>query len=194
MSPKTRQWNQEEKELIRREYRGTPESKQRLIQLLNTTPDALDHQIALLGLSHPQNHRPWTPQDDRTLEDMLRKTTPIQAAKALRRSINTVNARIRYLDTIRRPRDGDYTVTELTTILGKPETWVQRRIDDGLLKAHPSPDGQPVVPERRLRAFVRRYPHDLQGANFDLTALARILAKVPPEPKAPAHDHEAPLS
>ena len=106
----------------------------------------------------------------------------------MKRSINSVVVRMTRLGISRRYRDGWYTKQDVCAILGKDHKWVQERIDRGQLRAarhhgrRPNAKGGGAwhIEERDLKAFIRRYPQDLEGRNVDLTTIVAILAGLLP--------------
>ena len=184
-------WTEEEREIVRREYGGTRESRRHLAAKLGVTEYAVAGQIGRMGLGKITARRPWTPKEDEKLCELIPRMPLNHVAKVLHRSINSVTVRAKRVRAFRRVRDGWYTKREVCEILGMDHKWVQRWIDRGALKAtyhhghRPQQNGQGAwhIEERALKRFMRRYPHELNGRNVDLIQVVGILAGVLPMPQ-----------
>lgn len=177
-------WTQDEIDTVRREYAGTHESRNALAIQLGVTANSISYMVGKLGLATKNNYRRWTPEEDARLTELLETMTVESIARKMRRSLDSVTVRVQRLGLSRRDRYGWYTKTEVCAILGKDHKWVQRRIDDGSLKAswhhgrRPQPSGQAAwhIYQADLKRFLRTYPEELNGRNVDLVQVVEILA------------------
>ena len=176
-------WDNAEREIIRREYEHTRASRRRIAAKLGVTEYGVAGQITQLGIAKRTGRRPWTPDQDKQLEDLIPRNSTRQIAKLMHRSINSVTVRAKRLGLHRRDRDGWYTKREICEILGVDHKWVQSRIDSGALDAsyhhghRPQKNGMACwhIEERDIAKFIRRYCHDLNGRNGDLMQVVQIL-------------------
>ena len=179
-------WTEEEIDLIRREYQGTHRSKAELAAKLGVTANAIAYQIARHGLAKITDRRRWTPEEDEKLRQLVEQKTPVQIARIMKRSLNSVNVRAKRLQASRRNRDGWYTKKEVCAILGVEHKWLQRRIDNGALPASyhhgrkPNKGGSAAwhIKRKSLKEFLQKYPDELNGRNVDLPAVVEILAGI----------------
>ena len=181
-------WTEEEREVVRRDYRQTHKSRRELAAKLGVTEYAVAGQVSRMGLGKRTDRRPWTPEEDERLRELIPQKSATRIAKILHRSINAVTVRAKRLRESQRVRDGWYTKREVSEILGMDHKWVQRRIDAGRLKATWHHGRQPRqngggswhIEEKDLKRFIRRYPHELNGRNVDLVQVVGILAGIMP--------------
>ena len=177
-------WTEEERDIVRREYRQTKRSRWELAVKLGVTEYAVAGQIASMGLAKRTDRRPWTPAEDEQLRELIPRKSVRQIAKILQRSVNAVTVRAKRLQASLRVRDGWYTQREVCEILGVDHRWVQRRIESRRLKAtwhhgHRPPrdcGGYWHIEVKDLKRFIRRYSHELNGRNVDLIQVVDILA------------------
>ena len=191
------EWTDEEREIVRRDYRQTCASRRELANRLGVTEPSVAYQIAKMGLAKRSDRRPWTPEENSRLLDLIEKKSPVQIAKSMSRTMNAVVIQAKRLNASRRNRTGWYTMSEVCEILGMDHHWVGRRIENGSLQATRQNGGTPEdnpgriwrIEEKDLRKFIRRHPHELNGRNVDLVQLVNILSGLEPlkaEGKAPA--------
>ena len=173
-------WTKEERELLRREYRKTQESRRELAARLGVSEFAVAAQITRMGIAKVIDRRPWTPEEDERLRRLMPHKSVRRIAKIMHRSINSVAVRAKRIQAFRHIREGWYTREEVCEILGRDPRWVQRRIDNGTLKATHHHGHDWHIEERDLRAFIRTYCHELNGRNVDLVQVVAILAGIPP--------------
>jgi hypothetical protein len=181
-------WTDEEQEIVRRNYRQNCTSQRELANRLGVTVPQVAHQIARMGLGKRSNRRPWTPEENSLLLDLIEQKSTGQIAKSMRRTVNSVVVQAKRLNTSPRNRIGWYTMSELCEILGMDHHWVSRRIENGSLQATRQNGGTPEddrgrmwrIEEKNLRQFIRRYPHELNGRNVDLVHLVNILTGLEP--------------
>ena len=184
---KWHRWTEEEREVVRRDYAHTHASRRELGGRLGVTEFAIAGQVARLGLGKRSDRRQWTEEEEVQLGDMIGRLPPLQIARRMKRSVNSVVVKSKRLGLRRRTRNGWYTKKEVCEILGMDHKWVQRRIDNGSLKAasfHPGPTPQQNgsacwrIGEDDLRVYLRTYPEDLNGRNVDLMQVVEILVGV----------------
>jgi len=137
-----------------------------------------------MGLATRTDRHPWNPQQDELLRDLIARYAAITVARKMGRSLNSVVVRSKHLGIHRRNHDGWYTKKEACEVLGVGHKWLQQRIDSGALKATYHNGQRPTfhdglamwhIAEKDLRAFIRRYPDELNGRNVDLIAIVEIL-------------------
>jgi DNA-binding CsgD family transcriptional regulator len=181
-------WTDEEREIVRRDYTGTHQSKRDIAARLGVTQNAVAGQIMNMGLGNRSDRdrcKPWSEKEDEQLRELLGKYAPRTVAEKMVRSLNSVVMRGKRLGISRRCRDGWYTKKECCEILGMDHKWVQRRIDDGALKAtwhygtKPNKNGLQAwhIEEADLIAFIKKYPQDLNGRNVDLIQIVGLLTQ-----------------
>lgn len=188
-------WNDEERSIIRRDYRHTHASRRELAQHLSElTGDRITEfgvagQIAIMGIARSDDRRQWTPEEDEQLRKLMHIKNPRVVARTMKRSINSVVVRSKRLNISRRIRDGWYTKNELMGIFGKDHRWIQRRFDSGALKASWHYDTKPGqlggsswhIDEKDVKEFIRRYPEELVGCNIDFIQIVDIIVGVIPQ-------------
>jgi len=183
-SAKKHAWTEEEREIVRRDYRGNMDSARLIAIKLGVTTNAVRGQIAGMGIAANTNRQHWNPKQDEILRELMGRYASGTVAKRMHRSINSVVVRAKRLRISARNRDGWYTKQEVCEILGVDHKWVQCRIDSGALHAtyhnghRPSSFGMAMwhIEEKDLKAFIRRYPQELSGRNVDLMQLVDLLA------------------
>jgi len=195
MAKTNHRWTEEEREIVRRDYKQTTASTQEIGRYLSMltgetiTEYAVKGQIAAMGIAKVSDRKPWTAQQDRLLRDLaFGPYCPRRIAKMMNRTLNSVVVRMKRLGLYRRIRNGWYTKKEVCELFGVDHKWVQRRIDSGALKAAPydpdSPGGPPrqkggtcwCILEEDLIDFIRRFPHELNARNVDLVHIVHLLA------------------
>jgi len=128
--------------------------------------------------------KPWTPDEDEKLAELITRFSPKTVSKKMRRSVGSVVQRCSRKKLSLRGRYGWYTVVDAAEVLGVSRSWVQARINTGILKAVPHYDnGQPApgtgglwhIDEKDLAAFIRKYPQELKGRNVELIAVVDLL-------------------
>ena len=58
-------WNDDERDIIRRDYKHTRKSRQELAARLGVTEYGVAGQISNMGIAKSDDRRPWTPQEKR---------------------------------------------------------------------------------------------------------------------------------
>jgi len=179
-------WTEEEREYVRVHYAHTHASRRAIAHTLGVTEFGVAGQLSKMGICKRTDRHPWTPREDKKLEELLPCYCVGKVAKMMHRSLNSVVLRAKRLGLHRRNHYGWYTKKEVGEILGVDHHWVQRRIDSGELKAtyhnghKPSNKGSAMwhIGEKDLKAFIRRYPADLNGRNVDIMQIVEVLVGV----------------
>lgn len=169
--PKYRFWTAEERELVRVRYDGRGQTTEHLALQLGRAPGAI-HQMAMrLGvLGVGGAHRPWTEQEIEWLKANFDRLPSASLAQRLQRSVNSVSIKLHRLRLSRRYRNGWFTETEVSEILGVGRLWVLRRRESGELKARLHHGDTPPwhIEEADLKRFIRAHVSELTGRNVDL--------------------------
>ena len=183
-------WTEAEREYVRQNYLGTHESRNHIANHLGVSPHAVTGQIAKMGIAKRSDRRPWDEAQDERLRELGPQHAVTLIAKRMDRSVNSITVRMKRLGIHRRDRFGWYTLREACEILGKEHKWLEKRLDNGVIKAtrHTLPDEKnPAardrytwhITEAALRDFIRRFPQDLDGRNVDLITMVDLFAGLP---------------
>lgn len=183
---KQHKWTDEEREIVRRDYKGTHASASEIGRRLGVSRHAVAGQVYILGIATRTDRHPWDPEQDDQLRELIPRCAPRTIAMKMHRSTNSVVVRAQRLGLSRRIRDGWFTQTEACAILGVDSHWLQRRIESGQLKAtyhngcRPNRPGLSMwhIEQKDLKSFICRYPQDLTGRNVDMIAIVEILAGI----------------
>lgn len=176
-------WTEDELEIVRRDYAGTNESARAIAHRLGVTLFAVKGQVQKLGIAKITDRCKWDPAQDKKLRELIEQYPISLVAKKMKRSKNAVAMRVKRLGLSRRDRFDWYTKREVCEILGVDHKWVQTRIDSGSLPAISYYGGRVgqlglsawQIQRTDLRAFIRRYPEELNGRNVDLITVVDIL-------------------
>jgi len=185
-------WTDEERAIIRRDYKHSRASCQQLAEYLSRetgdriTAFAVRGQVTSMGIAKSDDRHPWNPEEDAKLMELIPTFCPRVVARKMHRSINSVVVRSKRLNISRRVRNGWFTKKELMEILGHDHKWIQRRIDSGALKATYHYDHRPTqkggsawhIAEADLKKFIKAYPEELVGCNIDIITIVNILSGV----------------
>ena len=189
---KTHKWTDEERVIIRRDFRHNRESCQRIADYLSLltgeriTCVGVKGQVQNMGIAKSDDRHPWTPKEDDKLRELIQSFCPRNVAKKMHRSMNSVVVRSKRLNISRRYRTGWFTKKEVMDILGHDHRWVQRRIDSGALPASYHYGIKPTqlggsawhIEEKDLKNFIKTYPEELIGCNIDVITIVDIIAGV----------------
>ncbi len=177
-------WQDWERDVVRRDYDCTRASTDRIAERLGVSFIAVKGQVAHMGLARKTSKKPWSPEQDERLRELMPRHGPSKVAQLMHRSINSVVVRSKRLRIFCRYRDGWYTKQEVTEIFGVDHHPVQSWMDAGTLKAsyhhghRPSRNGAGAwhIDEKDLRNFLVRYPDELTGRRVDIIQIVDILA------------------
>lgn len=180
------EWTDEERDIIRRDYTHTRQSRRELAYRLNVTEFGVAGQIAIMGISKRDDRRRWTTEEEERLAELIHRYCPRRIAKIMNRSITSIVVKAGRLSISRRIRDGWFTKSEVCEIFGVDHHWIQRRIDSSAIIAsyhfdhRPSKNGGSMwhIEAKDLKAFIRRYPDELTGRNVDLPMIVELLAGI----------------
>ena len=173
-----RPWTPEEDAAIRAAYKPRPGWKKERDQLavrFGRTSGAIKHRAQALEVAVKSGKsRPWTKADDEELAELLETHSRHAVAKKLGRSLNAINIRCQKLRLYAAYRDGWYTADDVAFIVGVNPSWVQRRIERGMLRDER--DGQAHrITVRALKEFIKAYPGELQGRPVDMVSVVQVL-------------------
>ena len=179
-------WTDEERDIIRRDYRHTHGSRRKIAEHLGVTEYAVAGQISNMGIAKRDDRRPWHPEEKERLTDLMPRYCPRRVALLMHRSLNSVVVMSKRLGISRRVRNGWFTKQEVCEILGMDHKKVQKRIDSGKLIASYHYDHRPQklggsawhITEESLRDYIRRYPEDLTAKNVDIITIVELLAGI----------------
>lgn len=176
---KVHSWTEEEDSILRENYRQTIASAQSIAAKLNLTMSQVQLRCALLGLSKRTKRlfgKYWSPDEDKVLVELWNRVSLYRISAILHRSVQAVKLRgIRLALPRRTIRDGWYTKTEVSEILGINDRRVQSYIDAKQLKATIYSGKTWYVERNDLRSFMCKYAIEFQGRNIDLYQWVEIL-------------------
>ena len=189
---KNHKWNDEERAILRRDYKHTTASAQQLAEYLSRqtggkiTEFAVKGQVSIMGIAKSDDRHPWTPKEEAKLMELIPSYCPRAVARMMHRSINSIVVKSKRLNISRRARNGWFTKRELIEILGHDHKWIQSRIDSGAIKATYHYENRPTqlgssawhITEKDLKKFIKTYPEELVGCNLDIITLIDILSGV----------------
>lgn len=185
-------WTDEERAIIRRDFKHSRESCKQLAKYLSfitkerITQYSIRGQVTSMGIAKNDDRHPWSPEEIERLKELMPRYSPRRVAEMMHRSINSVTVKSKRVSISRRCRNGWFTKSEVMEILGHDHRWVQRRIDSGTLKATYHYDRRPSqlggsawhVAEEDLKKFIKTYPEELVGCNIDIITIVDIISGV----------------
>jgi len=183
---KNHNWTDEERDIIRRDYKHNRKSRQELAARLGVTEYGVAGQISNMGIAKSDDRHPWTPQEKERLAKLIPQYCPRRIARMMHRSLNSVVVMAKRINAPRRYREGWFTKREVCEILAHDHKWLQRRIDSGALKAtyhyeeRPTQKGMSAwhIEKADLVKFIRKYPQELVGCNIDIIMIVELLAGI----------------
>ena len=183
---KNHTWTDDERDIIRRDYKHTRKSRQDIAARLGVTEYGVAGQISTMGIAKSDDRHPWTPQEKEKLAKLIPQYCPRAIARMMHRSLNSVVVMAKRINAPRRYRDGWFTKQEVCQIVGHDHKWVQPRIDSGALKAtyhyekRPSQKGMSAwhIKEYDLVQFIRKHPQELVGCNIDIIMIVELLGGI----------------
>ena len=179
-------WTDDERDIIRRDYKHTRRSRRELAARLGVTEYGVAGQISSMGIARSEDRRPWTPQEKEILAMLIPQYCPRVIARKMHRSLNSVVVMAKRINAPRRYREGWFTKREVCEILGHDHKWLQARIDSGALRATSHYGGTPSqkgmsawhIREEDLVRFIRKHPQELVGCNIDIILIVELLAGI----------------
>ncbi len=176
-------WTALDVEILRRE-RVPGKNNEWLAGRLGRSVSSVKSKAGWLGLTKTSGFKHWTAQENERLVELVGRISPKKVAKRMGRSVTAVRSRAGRMGLSWRNRNDWYTEFEVSEILGFGPHWVGKRIHEGTLKASFEHDREPGksspypwrIERDDLRAFLRRYPHELIGRNLDIVQIVEILA------------------
>lgn len=179
-------WTDDERDIIRRDYKHTHKSRRELAARLGVTEYAVAGQVSNMGIAKSDDRRQWTPQEKERLAKLIPRYCPRRIARMMRRSLNSVVLMAKRINVSSLIREGWFTKREVCEILAHGHRWVQARIDSGALKAtyhyeeRPSQKGMSAwhIEEYDLVQFIRKHPQELVGCNIDIIMIVELLAGI----------------
>ena len=183
---KNHKWSDDERDIIRRDYKHTHKSRQELAARLGVTEYGVAGQISNMGIAKSDDRRPWSPEEKEKLAKLIPQYCPRAIARMMHRSLNSVVVMAKRINAPRRYREGWFTKREVCEILAHDHKWLQRRIDSGALKAtyhyeeRPTQKGMSAwhIEKADLVKFIRKYPQELVGCNIDIIMIVELLAGI----------------
>jgi hypothetical protein len=187
-------WTEEDKELIRSEYKGTIFSatiiSQRLSQIhgYNISPHAVQSQVYRLNLGSYIKSS-WSDAEKEYLTDLVGKYSVKEIKRKFdergyKRSRFSISCKMNDLRVTNDYRDGWYTKSEVAEMLGITKNRLQCYIDSKVLKASYHNGDKPTntsgskmwhIEESDLRDFIIAHSMDLTGRNVDLFQIVNII-------------------
>jgi DNA-binding CsgD family transcriptional regulator len=175
-------WTEEERQIVRRDYKGTNNSAQEIANRLRVTRCAVKGQVQNMGIAM-QKSPPWTKDEIERLEELIHRLSVSQIAKRLHRSCNAVKVKATRLKLKLRLRDDWYTKMEVAEICGVDHKKVQNWIDTRALRAswhngtRPQKNGMAMwhIEAKDLKDFIINYSGELLGRNVDIQQIVWLL-------------------
>jgi len=183
--PKHR-WTDEERAIVRRDYKGTNANALEIADLLGVTMLAVKGQAASMGILQQKSPN-WTQQELRILRENVHRKSIRGIAKMLGRSDNAVKIKATRFKLRLRTRHGWYNKLEVAEICGVDHHKVQEWIGSGALPAswhhgnQPGPGGSAAwhIEYEDLRNFLLAHCDELLGRNVDLQQIVWIVSHLP---------------
>ncbi len=175
-------WTDDERDIIRRDYKGTRESVQVLSGKIGASFYGVKGQIQKMGLSLVKKHT-WTPREEEYLRENIQRFPLHAIGRNLHISTGAVMVKSKKMKLRRSLRDGWYTKKDVCEILGLDHRQVQTYMDCGAIKAtyhsekKPGQEGMAMwhIDEGDLRSFIISHSFELIGRNVDLFQIIQII-------------------
>jgi hypothetical protein len=182
-------WTEEERAIIRRDYKGTNRSAAEIasrISLLTgdtITKCAVKGQTVRLGISFKPQSKLWSPEENERLGKLITIYPISIIAKMMKRSEDAVRVRATRLHYSARVRDGWFTKSEVSEILGvdhkKVQSWVEtgKLIADRRIKRGTRSKSGSLwhIFATDLSDFIKAHALELTGRNVDLFIIVELL-------------------
>ena len=127
-------WTPERDQILRDRYDGRVKGRAgEVARSLNFPRWAVAKRAAILGLSHAEHRKDWTPKEERFLWEHAGSRHVYWMAKQLRRTLTSVVLKLKRMRISRRWREG-YTLRELELCFGCDHHAIDRWIKDGWLR------------------------------------------------------------
>jgi hypothetical protein len=180
------QWTDEERAIVRRDYKGTNASAAEIAARLGVSLWGVKGQAAKLGILQ-QKSPPWTPEEVEQLKELIHRYPVGVIARRLHRSANAVKIKATRLKLQLRLRDNWFTKKDVSEICGVDHKKIQQWIDSGALKAtwhygkKPSKEGMSSwhIEAVDLKKFLIEYCGELLGRNVDIQQIVYLLIDEP---------------
>ncbi len=179
-------WTDDERDIIRKDYRHTRKSRRELAVRLGVTENAVAGQISMMGIAKSTDRCPWTAKEEEKLARLIHRYCVRAIARMMHRSINSVVVKSKRINVSSLHREGWFTKREVSEILAHDHKWVQLRIDSGALKATYHYESRPTktgmsawhIQEEDLVKYIRKYPQELMGCNIDIIMIVELLVGI----------------
>ena len=179
-------WTDDERDIIRRDYKHTHKSRRELAARLGVTDFAVAGQISTMGIAKSDDRHPWSTSEKEKLAELIPRYCSRRIARMMHRSLNSVVVMSNRIHVSRLIREGWFTKKEVCEILAHDHKWVQARIDSEALKAtyhyeeRPTQKGMSAwhIEEHDLVQFIRKHPQELVGCNTDIIMIVELLAGI----------------
>lgn len=176
-------WTQDEVKILRQYYDGTNESIKKIIRSIkekrniDRTTLAIRHKATILGLTRnvAKHSDKWTEKQEEELAELVGKFPAQIIAEKLERSLRSVYQKCHRLNLSNHIKNGWYSATDVSEILGVNEHLVVKWIHEKKLKATMEHRSLWKIYVKDLRLFIRTYPTELTGRNVDMVQLVDIL-------------------
>ena len=112
-------WTDDERDIIRRDYKHTHKSRQELAVRLGVTEYGVAGQISIMGIAKSDDRHPWNdPREEEKLAKLIPQYCPRRIARMMHRSLNSVVVKAKRINAHRRYREGWFVKREVCEILG----------------------------------------------------------------------------
>lgn len=166
-------WTEERDQVLRERYDPrVPGRGAEIAESLGLPVWAVKRRAALLGLTHPQAKRDWSPQDIGFLEEHAGARHVSWIARRLGRTEGSVAMKLRHLQISGRVRVG-YNLRGLTLCFGVDHNIVLRWVREGKLQGRripgPGPSDQWKFKDTDILSFIREHPTTFRLDKVDQT-------------------------
>ena len=174
----------EEIAYIRRNYKGTKQSKELIAQILNLKYSTVSWQVQKLGLGLKLIKNKNLNQDEKEqLQDLAGRYNNYKIAKIMGKSVNCIKIWKSRLGITKIGRNGWYTMSDISLITGVGYKVIRRWINNNMLYAtrylnNDNPNTLWKIKTYDLRTFIRKYPQELVGKNIDIIQIVDLLSGI----------------